>query len=107
MVTMCYRKAFLAAMDSRICGNDGTSLATFPYVSAYRSGRGGRPGRSYPDPSPDFEAIRGSIFLYPAQLECFFGSIRVLPQRGEVVFSQNDGVKVNGVGLWHPKHHLG
>jgi uncharacterized protein (DUF427 family) len=37
---------------------------------------------SYPDPFPEFEAIRGYVSFYPAHLECFVAGIRVLPQPG-------------------------
>ena len=37
---------------------------------------------SYPDPFPEFEAIRGYVSFYPAQLECTVAGIRVLPQPG-------------------------
>ncbi|CAN5917032.1 DUF427 domain-containing protein [soil metagenome] len=36
----------------------------------------------YPDPLPDFEAIRGYFAFYPTQLECFVGGVRALPQPG-------------------------
>ncbi len=37
---------------------------------------------SYPDPFPEFEAIRGFFAFYPAHLRCSVGEQRVRPQPG-------------------------
>jgi uncharacterized protein (DUF427 family) len=37
---------------------------------------------SYPDPFPEFEAIRDYVSFYPARLECYVGSHRAGPQSG-------------------------
>jgi len=37
---------------------------------------------SYPDPFPDFEALRDFVSFYPARLDCFVGGERVTPQPG-------------------------
>lgn len=39
-------------------------------------------GWSYPDPFPEFDAIRDYISFYPARVECRVGGHRVLPQPG-------------------------
>jgi uncharacterized protein (DUF427 family) len=40
-------------------------------------------GWSYPNPTPQFEAIAGYFSFYPARLECFVDGERVQPQAGE------------------------
>jgi uncharacterized protein (DUF427 family) len=37
---------------------------------------------SYPDPQPDFAAIRGYVAFYPSKLECYVAGERVRPQPG-------------------------
>jgi uncharacterized protein (DUF427 family) len=37
---------------------------------------------SYPDPFPEFQAIRGFLSFYPARLACFVAGERVAPQPG-------------------------
>ncbi len=37
---------------------------------------------SYPEPFPEFEAIRNYVSFYPARLECYVGEHRAAPQPG-------------------------
>lgn len=37
---------------------------------------------SYPDPTPDFHALRDFVSFYPGRLECFVDGERVQPQPG-------------------------
>ena len=37
---------------------------------------------SYPEPSPEFAAIREYVSFYPALVECSLGGVRVTPQPG-------------------------
>ena len=39
-------------------------------------------GWSYPEPFPEFEAIRSFLSVYPARVECFVDGTRVQPQPG-------------------------
>lgn len=37
---------------------------------------------SYPDPLSEFEQLRGYLSFYPSRIECYVGSVRVIPQPG-------------------------
>jgi uncharacterized protein (DUF427 family) len=41
-----------------------------------------RVGWSYPDPFPEFAALRDHVSFYPARVECFVDGVRVVPQPG-------------------------
>jgi uncharacterized protein (DUF427 family) len=67
--------------------SEGTSLCEWKGPAGYWSvvlpdRRLERVAWSYPDPFPEYEAIRGYFSFYPAYLECTIDGTRVQPQPG-------------------------
>lgn len=44
--------------------------------------RAERAAWTYPEPKPDFEALRDRVAFYPGRVECYLGEERVRPQPG-------------------------